>query len=285
MTLDPLNWDEIGDKHNGGPNGIPDGLDMDNDFDGLPDGYEFMGMNTTEYNFTSTFRSPATKGSGGPFNPDSDYDSLPDGLEVWILGTSPTSNDTDLDGFSDGLEERIHTDPLVPTSWAEFSHAMNIFSYVHVATPISISYNGKIVPVRVDAPSNTEQVTFKLYHEQSNSWSKEIKLQYDSSQDSWIIPQEYLLLDTGNYFFRAYMYLDDGDILTESVSFAIQVPLKIFDFENISEGTGTGSQFQLVLFSGLFGTGLLGSLAIMNVGRLRKKVPNILKKRKEDIPE
>ena len=234
MTLDPLNPDQLDSTGSFHSDGVPDGLEMDHDYDGLADGYEFMGMNTSQYNFTSTFITPSTRGNakngGGVFNPDSDYDGLPDGLETFVTKTSPTSNDTDRDSFSDGLEERIGTDPLVPTTWAQFSTAMSSFTSVHIVSPISISYLGKVVPVRVNAPSNAQQVTFKLFHGQTNSWSSEVKLVYDQLQDSWILPQEYLYLADGNYYFKTYMYLNDGQVLSESLSFAINAPLLIFIF-------------------------------------------------------
>ena len=282
-TFNPLKSDEIGQNGVGGPDGIPDGLDLDSDYDGLPDGYEFMGLHDGVHNFNSTLRSPSNRGAGGPFNPDSDYDSLPDGLEVYVIGTSPTSNDTDKDGFSDGLEERIGTDPLVPTTWAQFSSAMSSFSYVHVATPISLSYNGKVVPVRVDAPSGTAQVSFKLYHEQTNTWTDEIKLKYDPSQDSWILPQSYLYLEKGNYLFNAYMYLNDGNVLTESVSFAVLMPLKIINLIDSSNSFVISPE--LIAFSSLFGLGLLGSIGTLNARRLVSKVSKLIKKKKEDLNE
>ncbi len=284
MTLDPLNPDQL-DKNGNfvpGGDGIPDGLELDSDSDGLPDGYEFMGMNTTQYNFTSTFITPSTRGEsgGGALNPDSDYDGIPDGMEVYVLGTSPTSNDTDHDGFSDGLEERIGTDPLTPTSWTEFSSAMSSYKDVHIATPMSLSYIGKIVPVRIDAPSNTKEVTYKLYNGQSNSWSKEVKLNYDPSQDSWILPQEFLKLNDGNYYFKTYMYLNDGQVLTEGLSFAVNAPLKIFNFSNTSSGTNKITEF--FAFTGFFSIGLMSSVIAINRKRIKSKMTKILTKRKED---
>ena len=279
MTLDPRNPDQIDQNGAFHRDGIPDGLDLDSDYDGLPDGYEFMGLHDATHNVSSTFITSFVKsgGGGGVFNPDSDGDGLPDGLEVYVLGTSPTSNDTDHDGFSDGLEVRIGTDPLTPTTWSQFSTAMSSYKYVHIATPISISYVGKMVPVRIDAPTGTQQVTVKLYYEQGNSWTGEMKLVYDPSQDSWVLPQDYLFLKDGNYLFKTYMYLSDGNVLTESLSFAINVPLQIL---NVSDSSPGVIVFESIFLFGFFSIGFTSTIVAMNSKRLSKKIGNFLKKQK-----
>ena len=157
---------------------------------------------------------------------------------------------------------------------------MSSYKYVHIATPLSISYVGKIVPVRVDAPVGTQQVSFKLYHEQTNSWTKEIKLVYDASQDSWILPQQYLKLGDGNYYFRTYMYGNNGKVITESLSFAINAPLKIFNFGDSLPGSN--SNFELIAFTGFFSIGLLSSIMAINIRRIKNKVSRILKKRDQE---
>jgi hypothetical protein len=282
-TFNPLVSDQLDSNGQfGTPNGVPDGLDLDSDYDGLPDGYEFMGMNTSQYNFTPTFQTGSGRG-GGIFNPDSDYDSLPDGLEVWVIGTSPAKNDTDKDSFSDGIEERIGTDPLTPTTWNQFVSAMSSFSYLHVASPMVLSYNGKVIPIKVNAPSDTARTSFKLYQEQTNSWTGEINLVYDPSQDSWILPQEYLLLEKGNYFFKAFMYLDNGQIISDSVSFAILMPLKLFDFSNISPDDNV--MVEIFVFGSLFGIGLLGTVGMMNAGQISNRFKKLLKKKDQEINE
>ncbi|MHA1126566.1 MAG: hypothetical protein ACTSO7_13665 [Candidatus Heimdallarchaeota archaeon] len=47
---------------------------------------------------------------------DEDLDEIFDCYEVWLFGTDPTMNDTDYDGYTDGVELWAGTDPLDPNS-------------------------------------------------------------------------------------------------------------------------------------------------------------------------
>jgi subtilisin family serine protease len=111
-TQDMLAWSEFGRLNMYGAltvidtdlDGLPNGVDTDDDDDGLDDSLESI-LGTD------------------PLDADSDDDGLDDGTEVnystsppdtYIIGldTDPLNNDTDADGFQDGMEVDLGHDPL-----------------------------------------------------------------------------------------------------------------------------------------------------------------------------
>ena len=76
------------------------------------------------------------------------------------------------------------------------------------------------------------------------------------------------------------MYCNDGKIITESLSFAINAPLKIFNFSNSLPGSN--SNFEFIAFTGFFGIGLIGSVFAINSRRIKNKVSRMLKKRDQE---
>ena len=126
---DPTNADENG-------NGILDGLEFDSDNDGLPDGQEFY--------IYGTARIPG----GGITNPDSDGDGLFDGFEAFSLGTDPTLDDTDFDGFPDGLEYICGTNPLDNTTAQADIQACSLqFTKYAILSPLASIYKSNNIPV------------------------------------------------------------------------------------------------------------------------------------------
>lgn len=263
-TYDPTNPDENN-------NSILDGLELDSDYDGLPDGLEFRGNQTGSNPYNSTYDSNV---GGGPFHPDSDRDGLPDGLEVFNLFTSPVSNDTDKDSFPDGLEVRLDLDPLANTSWAEFVTAMGNYTIVMISSPVAASYVGTIVPIKVNAPSDALRVTYRIYEPQSQTWSDEEPLTWDGSDHTWTVPSVYEIFSPGNYLLRSYVYLDTGEILMDNVNFAVQTTLVPFSVESAQDLTNAAPSSIIssaVIFTliGLF-TGLTTATQLMRK-RLRKE--------------
>jgi hypothetical protein len=79
------------------------------------------------------------------------------------------------------------------------------------------------------------------------------------------------------------MYLDNGQIISDSVSFAILMPLKLFDFSNISPDDNV--MVEIFVFGSLFGIGLLGTVGMMNAGQISNRFKKLLKKKDQEINE
>lgn len=101
--------------------GIPDIQEIktdpqnpDTDTDGLTDGYEVnhkLDPTRANQDFPSIANIPSVY-LGVSTGVDADHDQLDDGIEK-IIGTSPTSPDTDGDGLTDGFEFRSNRNPSV----------------------------------------------------------------------------------------------------------------------------------------------------------------------------
>ena len=101
-------------------------LNPDTDSDGNDDYYEY-----THY-------------PSDPNNPDQDNDGLLDGLELGphaVYYTSYLLVDTDHDGFPDGLEVKLATDPRDPTSHPPVAPEPNTNDHLPIADPITVSTN------------------------------------------------------------------------------------------------------------------------------------------------
>ncbi|MHA2251486.1 MAG: hypothetical protein ACXAD7_14075 [Candidatus Kariarchaeaceae archaeon] len=274
-SYDPLVWDEDN-------NSIPDGLDIDSDYDGLPDGYEYYGNLNATFPFNSTFKSGGF--SGGPFIPDSDMDGLPDGFEAFNLFTDPTNNDTDGDTFSDGFEERIGLDPLIPNNWTELQVAMAEFEAVFIESPMETSYNGQNILIQVNAPQNALKVTVRFYDE-TNSWSDDITLSWNSMLHSWALPSHYMLFNQGNYLIQTLVYMPTGETYSDEVNFAILEPLaEINEILNPSGSSNTQSGSLFGLIFGLFtGFGIVSIFLLRN--QITPGLRRIIKRRETEMED
>jgi hypothetical protein len=297
-NTNPLDPDELTTLDNKTNNNIIDGLDLDSDADGLPDGYEYTANKTDTKiygtyqmisNKTSTYPFDGGNGTVGvtnPFNPDSDSDSLPDGLEVFNYNLNPTMNDTDLDNLSDGLELRIGTDPLNATDWDEFLGKMANFTVVMVNSPVPASYVGTTIPLKVYAPANALKVTYRTFDGLSGRWSGENQMVWDASEQIWIQPEVYRQFAPGLYYFKAYAYLDSGEILTDGLSFAVKHPYT--DLREIAELASIlpfSTTEIIFIFVGIF-SGLAVTIAYLNknsIIQLLSKSSIRLLKKKEDL--
>jgi transglutaminase-like putative cysteine protease len=97
--------------------GIKNGIDPDDDNDGLPDALEWeLGTNPVDPDTDHDLLDDASELLNGtsPVNGDSDGDGIADGVEVIILGTDPLDRDTDGAGACDIQELEYHVDPLDP---------------------------------------------------------------------------------------------------------------------------------------------------------------------------
>ena len=79
------------------------------------------------------------------------------------------------------------------------------------------------------------------------------------------------------------MYQNDGQVLTESLSFAVNAPLKIFEFSDSQPGLNTN--IEIIAFTGFFAIGLTTSIIAINTKRIKNNVFKILQKRKEETSE
>jgi hypothetical protein len=97
----------------------------DTDFDGITDGNEVYAYGTSPLNADTDFdgfldgdevyvygTNPLVPSSGSGASWDQDGDGLGDHEETYIFGTSPLSQDTDGDGWGDGIEITRGTNPL-----------------------------------------------------------------------------------------------------------------------------------------------------------------------------
>ncbi len=137
--------------------GILDTMEYDYDLDDLPDGLEYS---------IGTVYLPG----GGITNPDSDRDGLTDGAEYYIYGTSPILADTDGDGFSDGFEVAIGSDPLRPS-------VMGVLS----PTVGTVAPNTAVKIINLTAFD-----TMWYRYRTSSTWSENVSLTYDTDSGQWV---------------------------------------------------------------------------------------------------
>ena len=155
--------------------GILDGDEFDTDYDGLSDGMEFYLGTQKIY-------------GGGIMNPDSDYDGLLDGDEYYTIGTDPRNSDTDGDGFSDGIEIVVGTDPLVYTSTSQFNEALELIrgnNSLVIMQPRSDRKVYENTPVSVANLTNFQEVWYRSTNTNITGWSENTSLTYNPDKQLW----------------------------------------------------------------------------------------------------
>jgi len=225
VHTDPTNPDSDGD-------GVLDGYEFDTDDDGLSDGEEFFIYGTPYY------------GGGGPYNPDSDRDGLSDGIEVHIYGTDPANPDTDGDGFSDGAEVAVGTDPLTPTSYAEYLAALRQLlgdKLIKVLSPVGRIID-KYEDVRVINGTNVESMWFRFVKD--DQYSDNYTMVYDSDNMQWVYDN--ITWERGTYRLEVFAKLPNDAVIYTVVT---------FEFEPVPQpnvwlwlAIGIASGFALALF-------------------------------------
>ncbi|MBD3408392.1 MAG: hypothetical protein GF411_19875 [Candidatus Lokiarchaeota archaeon] len=197
----PMDSDSDGD-------GIADTYEFDSDFDSLSDGMEFkLGLQTAA--------------GGGIFNPDSDRDGLMDGVEYYEYGTDPLLADTDSDGYGDGLEVMVGTDPLSYTSKEEFE--------IHLATQRGL-YSMKItIPVEGAEAFQNTQITVINYtdfqdmyfrYNNGSGWSENITMEYYPPGGVWTSID--MRWNPGEYEVQVFGLNNTGIIHAQTVHFTVQ---------------------------------------------------------------
>ncbi len=143
-----------------------DTYEFDTDYDGLPDGIEFM------------IRLQAT--GGGILNPDSDFDGLIDGDEYYVYDTDPVKADTDGDGFSDGLEIALGLDPLTYTPRSEFELYLAIMRG-QMTMKIMLPKEGAVVyqDLQVSVANFTAFQDMWFRYNNGTGWSQNYSLVYN----------------------------------------------------------------------------------------------------------
>lgn len=194
-NTDPLDWDSDDDYLPDGaevylygsdpldpdstelfPDGILDGDEFDSDLDGLSDGLEFYLGTQKIY-------------GGGIFNPDSDYDGLFDGEEYYVIGTDPRKADTDEDGYSDGIEITVGTDPLVFTTREEFNNALALLQGENSLVILQPRGDVKVyenTAVEVANLTDFQEIWYRSRLVEENvSWSANKSLEYNPVGQMW----------------------------------------------------------------------------------------------------
>lgn len=184
----PLDDDSDGD-------GILDTLEFDTDLDGLPDGLEFQ---------IGTSLVVGTARTGGYLNPDSDEDGLLDGDEVYIYGTSPTSEDSDGDGVSDGFEVAVGTDPLS-------------MSYAGILSPLNGSIVGTQLTLQVMNYTTMDSMWFR--YRTGSTWIGNETLVYSSVTDKWT--SNPLVFTPGSYILQAFGLDVNGTERSTEIQFTV----------------------------------------------------------------
>ncbi|WP_371803414.1 hypothetical protein [Candidatus Lokiarchaeum ossiferum] len=180
---DPMDDDSDND-------GIIDGYEFDTDYDGLADGLEFKIGTQAIY-------------GGGIENPDSDFDGLLDGDEYYLYGTDPTKSDTDGDGFSDGTEMAVGTDPLVWTSKEEFNNMLSIAlgsGSMKVLLPKNQSTVYLTTQVRVVNFTSFSEVWYRF--DNGTGWSNNVSMTYEADKQQWY--NDTITWEPGNYTMEVY---------------------------------------------------------------------------------
>ncbi|MHA2495231.1 MAG: hypothetical protein ACXAEI_07075, partial [Candidatus Hodarchaeales archaeon] len=184
-------------------NGVPDGLDNDTDHDLLEDGLEFFGyvdvsaegnettVGTSRWSLTPTGSIP--EGNGGFLNPDSDHDALADGWEYYGYGTNSSNSDTDGDGFSDGLEVTMGTDPLAPEMDPSILYEAldSLNGTVFLLLPREVKESNVPLIAKVMGNTTTTQLSYRIRplndhnFEPKSDWSYPELLTYNPKHDQW----------------------------------------------------------------------------------------------------
>jgi hypothetical protein len=223
--------------------GIPDTLEFDTDFDGLPDGIE---------NQERLYEVPG----GGIFNPDSDKDGLIDGDEYYIYGTDPGDMDTDNDGYSDGIEVIVGTDPLVFTSKEEFEvHLAEKRGQdtLQIMTPQNLGIAAPTTAVVVANFTPFQEMWFRFRND--SVWSANYSLEYNPAAQHWYSDE--VEWEDGNYTLQVFARNSSGIIHAAQITFIVQ--------------TGAIPSDMMFLILVAAGIGVAGFVVISSVYIIRKR--------------
>ncbi|MHA1781749.1 MAG: hypothetical protein ACTSYL_12885 [Candidatus Thorarchaeota archaeon] len=214
---DPTRFDSDGD-------GIGDGFEFDTDFDGLPDGLEFkLGTQLLL--------------GGGIMNPDSDLDGLLDGDEYYVYGTDPTKTDTDGDGYSDGTEIAVGTDPLVFTSQDEFEMALAIArgtATMKILMPVAGSEVYQDTAISVVNFTAFQDMWFQ--YNNGSGWSDEYALEYNPAAQQW--QETNFTWAPGNYTLRVFGRNATGIVHAQEISFRVIAGMTPFPWLLVGAAAG-----------------------------------------------
>jgi hypothetical protein len=150
-----------------------DTYEFDTDYDHLEDGMEFkLGLQMVP--------------GGGILNPDSDHDGLIDGDEYYLYGTNPGRYDTDGDGYGDGVEILIGTNPNNSTTPEEFNESAGMLTGLglHILTPINGSNAYLNTQIQVANLTSFNEVLWIDRHESGNTTAP-AALEYNPSTRQW----------------------------------------------------------------------------------------------------
>ncbi|MHA1247020.1 MAG: hypothetical protein ACTSPE_06810, partial [Candidatus Thorarchaeota archaeon] len=223
---DPMDSDTDGD-------GIPDGDEFDTDYDGLSDGKEFaLGLQTVP--------------GGGIFNPDSDLDGLLDGDEYYVYHTDPRLRDTDGDGYSDGTEVAVGTDPLVFTTPAEFGLALAVArgeGVIKIMTPLAGGDAYQNTAVTVVNMTPFQEMWFR--YDNGSGWSSNVSLEYDPGSQQWV----YTDVDwtPGNYTLQVFGKNATGVVFAQQISFRVMPGTEPLPWWIIAAAAGGAAVVGLVM--------------------------------------
>jgi len=233
---DPMDTDSDND-------GIADTFEFDTDFDGLPDGMEFgFGLQTLPM--------------GGIFHPDSDLDGLLDGDEVFIYGTHPALQDTDGDGYSDGLEISLGLDPLVFTTVEEFQMALAMMRGVHtmqILTPKEGDGSYQNTPVTVANYTPFQDMWFRYMN--GTEWSNNYTMEYMADSRLWQSTE--IRWATGTYDLQVFAKNNTGIVHAQIVRFVVQ------------SGDDPFWLYMLLLGAGVVGAVLVLGIVDYKTGKVR----------------
>ncbi|MCY3414617.1 MAG: hypothetical protein INQ03_23410 [Candidatus Heimdallarchaeota archaeon] len=209
-TMNPTVSDENG-------NDILDGMEIDEDKDGLWAGEEYF--------VYGTVGSPhASRTPGGDNNPDSDADGLFDGLEVYETLSDPANWDTDNDTFSDGLEYYCKTGILDnSTTKAEIEACMSGLVRISIISPASKTYRTNTAPVIVyDSTGTMVDMTYRYRNLDDEVWVGDFDMTETSRPQYW--EGEYLSLPPVNATYELEVTASNGThSYTRSVVFKVDL--------------------------------------------------------------
>jgi hypothetical protein len=233
----PINTDSDSD-------GVPDGNEYDTDSDGLSDAIEFsMGLQRIA--------------GGGIMNPDSDFDGLLDGDEYYIYHTLANSSDTDGDGYADGTEISIGTDPLVFTSKDEFEKILTTTrgsKTIDILLPRAGKKNYQNTPIRVVNLTDFQEMKFRYRKSIVENWSEYSTLRYEVAKQQWV--NDSIRWENGTYKLQVSGLDLSGITHMVEIEFIVQ----------------EGDEPNYWLWGGIIGAVAVGSIiAITITSRKRKK--------------
>ncbi|TFF96853.1 hypothetical protein EU546_00460 [Candidatus Thorarchaeota archaeon] len=197
-------------------------MDPDSDSDGTWDTYEFdTDLDELEDGIEFAIGMQMVPG-GGIFNPDSDLDGLLDGVEVYTHKTDPASDDTDGDGYSDGLEVALGLDPLTATTEEEYEDALEgavareEAGFV-ILTPNAFAEVSESAAVVVANFTPFDSMWFRF--DNGAGWSDNVSMAYSASKGLWY--NENMTWAPGNYTLEVFGEDSLGNIYVQTVSFIV----------------------------------------------------------------